>query len=169
MGWVCPVLGQDAVDDVAFVTGVSQLSWGAGTGRAGVPSSPDDCSADQLQCCELTHSRNNLLSNQNHLGFSENKKEVGWGYRCVLFRCLSKCGFVKRILYKKLMQLFFSFNLMVHSRHLFPLCTFSLSYSTWNYLHHLWCFCYLCVSLLIFFLSKMLNPFSKILCSCCEH
>lgn len=75
MELVCTVLGQDVVDDGAFVTRVSQLSWGAGTGRAGVPSSLDDCSADQLQCCELTHSRNTLLSNQNHLGFSENKKK----------------------------------------------------------------------------------------------
>lgn len=69
MAWVCTVLEQDVVDDGAFVTGVSQLSWDTGTG---VPFSLDDCSADQLQCCELTHSRNTLLSNQNHLGFSEN-------------------------------------------------------------------------------------------------
>lgn len=27
MGWVCPGLGQDAVDDVAFVSAVPQLSW----------------------------------------------------------------------------------------------------------------------------------------------
>lgn len=69
MEWVCTVLGQDVVDDGTFVTGVSQLSFPTGTG---VPSSLGDCSAGQLQCCELTHSRNTLLSNQNHLGFSEN-------------------------------------------------------------------------------------------------
>lgn len=74
MEWVCTVVGQDVVGGGAFVTGVSQLSWRACTGRAAVPSSLDECSADQLQCCELTHSRNTLLSNQNHLGFSENKK-----------------------------------------------------------------------------------------------
>lgn len=43
----CDVLGQDVVGDGALVTGVSQLSCGAGTGRAAVPSSFDGCSADQ--------------------------------------------------------------------------------------------------------------------------
>lgn len=78
MEWVCTVLGQGVVDGGAFVTGVSQLSWGAGTGRAGVPASLDDCSADRFQCCELTHSRNTLLNNQNHLGFSERTKNRCW-------------------------------------------------------------------------------------------
>lgn len=86
------------------------------------------CSALVLQADSFTEY--SLLSNQKHLDFSENKKaDSSQGCVHALFTCLCNRGFVKRTLCRKcILLVVVFFNLMVFSRHLFPLCTFDSSH-----------------------------------------
>lgn len=101
MEWVCPVLGQDVVGDGAFVTGVPQLSWVLAL--AGLVCPPPSMTALLMSFSVVSWLiEETLFWVIKTIWASQSKKpEVCWGCRCVLFRCLSNCGFVKRILCKK--------------------------------------------------------------------